>query len=178
VPDGDLSGFYAGYRHPAKLISYAVWLYFRFPLSLRMVEELLVARGISVAYETIRQWGMKFGREFANRIRQRAPSGGDKWHIDEVVIPIAGKRHWPCRAVDQEGFVLDMLVQSRRNKKAAKCLFRNLLKKPGRAPRVLIIDKLKSYAAAKREIMPGVEHRQHKGLNSRAQNSHQLTRRR
>ena len=169
---------YAGYRYPAEIISYAVWLYFRFPLSLRMVEEMLAARGISVTLETIRQWGLKFGREFANRIRQRAPCRGDKWHLDEVVISIAGKKHWLWRAVDQDGFVLDVLVQSRRDKKAAKRLFRKLLKKQGRAPRVLVTDKLKSYAAAKREIMPGVEHRQHKGLNNRAENSHQPTRRR
>jgi putative transposase len=169
---------YAGYRYPAELISCAVWLYFRFPLSLRMVEEMLAARGISVTYETIRQWGLKFGREFANRIRRRAPRRGDKWHLDEVVIIIAGKKHWLWRAVDQDGFVLDVLVQSRRDKKAAKRLFRKLLKKQARAPRVLITDKLRSYAAAKREIMPGVEHRQHKGLNNRAENSHQPTRRR
>src|SRR6201987_4635627 len=169
---------YAGYRYPAEIISYAVWLYFRFPLSLRMVEEMLAARGISVTYETIRQWGLKFGREFANRIRRRAPHRGDKWHLDEVVITIAGKKHWLWRAVDQEGFVLDVLVQSRRDKKAAKRLLRKLLKKHLRAPRVLITDKLRSYGAAKREIMPGVEHRQHKGLNNRAENSHQPTRRR
>jgi putative transposase len=169
---------YAGYRYPAEIISYAIWLYFRFPVSLRMVEEMLAARGISVTHETIRQWGLKFGREFANRIRQRAPRRGDKWHLDEVVISITGKKHWLWRAVDQAGFVLDVLVQSRRDKKAAKRLFRKLLKKQGRAPRVLVTDKLKSYAAAKREIMPGVEHRQHKGLNNRAENSHQPTRRR
>src|SRR4051812_36734396 len=109
---------YAGYRHPAEIISYVVWLYFRFPLSLRMVEEMLAARGISVTYETIRQWGLKFGRAFANRIRQRASCRGDKWHLDEVVITIAGTKHWLWRAVDQEGFVLDVLVQSRRDKKA------------------------------------------------------------
>jgi putative transposase len=169
---------YAGYRYPAEIISYAAWLYFRFPLSLRMVEEMLAARGISVTHETIRQWDLKFGREFANRIRRRAPRRGDKWHLDKVVISIAGKKHWLWRAVDQDGFVLDVLVQSRRDKKAAKRLFRKLLKKHGRAPRVLVTDKLKSYAAAKREIMPGVEHRQHKGLNNRAENSHQPTRRR
>src|ERR1700758_4273061 len=169
---------YAGYRYPAEIISYAVWLYFRFPLSLRMVEEMLAARGISVTYETIRQWGLKFGREFANRIRRRAPQRGDKWHLDEVVITIAGKKHWLWRAVDQEGFVLDVLVQSRRDKKAAKRLLRKLLKRQLQAPRVLITDKLRSYGAAKREIMPGVEHRQHKGLNNRTENSHQPTRRR
>src|SRR5438874_1101319 len=133
---------YAGYRYPAEIISYAVWLYFRFPLSLRMVEEMLAARGISVTHETIRQWGLKFGREFANRIRLRAPCRGDKWHLDEVVISIAGKKHWLWRAVDQDGFVLDVLVQSRRDKKAAKRLFRKVLKKQGRAPRVLVTDKL------------------------------------
>ena len=119
---------HAGYRYPAELISYAVWLCFRFQLSLRRVEEMLAARGISVTYETIRQWGLKFGREFANRLRRRAPRRGDKWHLDEVVLPIAGKKHWLWRTVDQEGFVLDVLVQSRRDKKAAKRLFRKLLR--------------------------------------------------
>src|SRR6476660_4319481 len=99
---------YAGHRYPAEIISYAVWLYFRFPLSLRMVEEMLAARGISVTHETIRQWGLKFGREFANRIRRRAPRRGDKWHLGEVVISFAGKKHWLWRAVDQDGFVLDV----------------------------------------------------------------------
>jgi len=169
---------YAGHRFPAELISYTVWLYFRFPLSLRMVEEMLVFRGIEVSHETIRQCGLKFGQEFANIIRQRLPRPGDKWHMDEVVLKIAGKKHYLWRAVDQHGVVLDVLVQSRRDKKAAKRLLRKLMKKQERAPRVLITDKLRSYAAAKREIMPGVEHRQHKGLNNRAENSHQPTRRR
>jgi putative transposase len=113
--------------------------------------------------------GLKFGCEFAKRIRRRVPRRGDKWHLDEVVITIAGTKHWLWRAVDQEGFVLDVLVQSRRDKKAAKRWFRKLLKKQGRVPRVLITDKLRSCAAAKREIMPGVEHRPHKGLNNRAE---------
>jgi putative transposase len=169
---------YACHRYPAEIISYAVWLYFRFPLSLRMVEEMLAARGIPVTHETIRQWGLKFGQEFAKGIRRRAPRRGDKWHLDEAVISIAGKKQWLWRAVDQDGFVLDVLVQGRRDRTAAKRLFRKLLKKQGRAPRVLITGKLKSYAAAKREIMPAVEHRQHKGLNNRAENSHQPARRR
>ena len=169
---------YAGYRYPAEIISYAVWLYFRFPLSLRMVEEMLAAREIGVSHETVRQWGLKFGEVFARRVRQRAPQRGYKWHLDEVVITIAGRKHWLWRAVDQQGFVLDVLVQSRRNAKAAGRLLRKLLKAQGRAPRVMITDKLKSYGAAKRTIMPGVEHRQHKGLNNRAENSHQPTRRR
>ena len=169
---------YAGHRFPAEVISHAVWLYFRFPLSLRMVEEMLAARGIVVSHETVRRWALKFGQGFANRIRRRLPRAGDKWHLDEVAIKIAGVQRWLWRAVDQGGMVLDVLVQSRRDKKAAKRLLRKLLKKQGRPPRVLLTDKLRSYAAAKRAIMPGVEHRQHKGLNNRAENSHQPTRRR
>ena len=145
---------YAGYRFPAKVISQAVWLYFRFPLSLRMVEEMLAARGIIVSHETIRQWALKFGQDFANRIRRRLPCAGDKWHLDEVAIKIAGKNHWVWCAVDQEGIVLDILVQSRRDKRAAKRLLRTLLKEQRRPPRVLITDKPASYGAAKGEMMP------------------------
>jgi putative transposase len=169
---------YARHRFPAAVISHAVWLYFQFPLSLRMVEEMLAARGIDVSHETIRRWALKFGQEFANRVRRRLPAAGDKWHIDEVVITIGGKKHWLWRAVDQHGVELDILIQSRRNKAAAGRLLRKLVRKQMRTPRVMITDKLGSYAAAKREIMPGVEHRQHKGLNNRAENSHQPTRRR
>src|SRR3712207_2851980 len=169
---------YAGHRFPAEVISYAVWLYFRFPLSLRMVEEMLAARGIVVSHESVRQWALKFGREFANRIRRRLPRAGDKWHLDEVAIKIAGVQHWLWGAVDQTGMVLDVLVQSRRDKRAAKRLLRKLLKRPCRAPRVLITDKLPSYGAAKKELMPVVEHRRHKGLNNRVENSHQATRQR
>jgi putative transposase len=169
---------YAGHRFPPEVISHTIWLYFRFPLSLRMVEEMLAARGILVSHETVRQWARKFGQGFANQIRRKLPSAGDKWHLDEVVITIAGKRHWLWRAVDQDGIVLDVLVQSRRDQRAAKRLLRKLLKKQGRVPRVMVTDKLASYAAAKREVMPGVEHRRHKGLNNRAENSHQPTRRR
>jgi putative transposase len=143
-----------------------------------MVEEMLAARGILVSHETVRQWALKFGQNFASQIRRRLPAPGDKWHLDEVVISIAGKKHWLWRAVDQHGVVLDILVQSRRNGKAAKRLLRKLLKKQGIVPRVMITDKLASYGAAKREIMPGVEHQQHQGLNNRAENSHQPTRRR
>jgi putative transposase len=173
---------YAGYRFPGEVISHAVWLYFRFPLSLRMVEEMLAARGIVVSHETVRQWARKFGQGFANQIRRRLPSPGDKWHLDEVCLMIRGKKHWLWRAVDQDGVVLDVLVQSRRDKRAARRLLRKLLKKQGRAPRVMVTDKLASYSAAKGEVMPSVEHRRHKGLNNRvnnrAENSHQPTRRR
>jgi putative transposase len=113
---------YAGYRFPSEIISHAVWLYFRFPLGLRMVEELLAARGIIVSHETVRQWARKFGQPFANQIRRRLPRSGDKWHLDEVVLKIAGVQHWLWRAVDQTGIVLDVLVQRRRNKQAAKRL--------------------------------------------------------
>jgi putative transposase len=169
---------YARHRFPPEVISHAVWLYFRFPLSLRMVEEMLLARGILVSHETVRQWALKFGQSFAKQIRRRLPVAGDKWHLDEIVINIAGQKHWLWRAVDQHGVVLDILVQSRRDAKAAKRLLRKLLKKQAIAPRVMITDKLASYGAAKKAVMPGVEHRQHKGLNNRAENSHQPTRRR
>ena len=143
-----------------------------------MVEEMLAARGIIVSHESVRQWALKFGQDFTNQIRRRLPAAGDKWHLDEVAIKIAGAKHWLWRAVDQDGIVLDVLVQSRRDKGAAKRLLRKLLKRQCRAPRVMITDKLASYGAAKREIMLGVAHRQHKGLNNRAENSHQPTRRR
>src|SRR3712207_1351781 len=106
-----------------------------------MIEEMLAARGILVSHETVRQWARKFGQGFANQIRRRLPDPGDKWHLDEVCLMIGGKKHWLWRAVDQDGFVLDVLVQSRRDKRAAKRLLRKLLKKQGRAPRVLKIGK-------------------------------------
>jgi putative transposase len=144
-----------------------------------MVEDMLAARGVIVSHQTVRLWAEKLGRHFANDIRKRSAGKlGDKWHLDEVVITIGGKKHWLWRAVDQDGFVLDVLVQSRRNAKAAKRLMRKLLKGQGRSPRVMLTDKLRSYGAAKREIMPGVEHRSHKGLNNRAENSYQPVRRR
>ncbi|MBC8752199.1 MULTISPECIES: IS6 family transposase [Paraburkholderia] len=167
---------YAGYRFPPDVISYAVWLYYRFPLSLRMVEELLAARGIELTYETVRRWAVKFSLGIARRVRSTALAGGDKWHLDEVVVPINGKKHWLWRAVDQHGAVLDVLVQSRRDRHAARRLMRKLLRKHGRAPRVLITDKLRNYAAANRDLGINVDHRQHKGLNNRAENSHQPTR--
>ena len=143
-----------------------------------MVEEMLAARGIAVSHETVRQWARKFGQAFANQIRRKLPDPGDKWHLDEVVIKIAGTRHWLWRAVDQHGRVLDILVQSRRDTKAAKRFFKKLLKGLRYVPRVIVTDKLKSYGAAKREILPGVEHRQSRYLNNRAEVSHQPTRRR
>src|SRR6202030_881403 len=140
---------YKGHRFPAEIIGHAVWLYFRFPLGLRMVEELLAARGIMVSHETVRQWARKFGQRFANQIRRRLPRVGDKWHLDEVVLKIAGVKHWLWRAVDQTGIVLDVLVQRRRDKQAAKRLLRKLLKKQMRPPRVMITDNLPATARPK-----------------------------
>src|SRR5919201_4012893 len=117
---------------------------------------MLAARGIVVSHETVRQWALKFGQAFANNIRRRLPCAGDKWHLDEVVITIAGTKHWLWRAVDQHGIVLDVLVQSRRDAQAAKRLLRKLLKRQGRAPRGVIPDKLASYAAAKTGLLPRV----------------------
>ena len=163
---------YKRHRFPPALIAHTVWLYFRFPLSLRLVEEMLLERGIVVSYETIRCWAKKFGPDYARRLRRKQPSSSDIWHLDEVVITIAGRKHWLWRAVDQDGYVLDEIVQNRRNTKAAKRLLVRLLKKQGVAPKRMITDKLRSYAAAKRQIMPTLEHRSHKGLNNRAENSH------
>jgi putative transposase len=147
---------YKNHRFPAEIISHGVWLYFRFCLSYCDVEELLFARGIIVTYEAIRKWCRKFGQAYANQLRRRRPQPGDKWHLDEVFLSINGQRHYLWRAVDQDGTVLDILVQTHWNKKAAKKFFRKLLKGCQYVPRVIITDQLKSYGAAKREILPGV----------------------
>jgi len=172
------SPIYKHHRFPAEIISHAVWLYFPLSLSYRDVEELMAARGSVLTYETIRQWCQKFGQHSANQLRRRRAQTGDTWHLDEVFLTIKGKRHYLWRAVDQHGNVLDILVQSRRNKRAAKKYFRKLLKGCQYVPRVLITDKLASYGAAKAELLRSVEHRQHKRLNNRAENSHQPTRQR
>nr|WP_308406971.1 IS6 family transposase [Streptomyces sp. AC555_RSS877] len=161
-----------------EIISHCVWLYFRFPLSLREVEELMLERGVIVSYESIRRWCLKFGQAYANALRRRRPRPGDKWHLDEVFIKINGEQKYLWRAVDQDGNVLDILVQNRRDKAAARRFFRRLLMETGSVPRVVVTDKLRSYGAAHREVMPCVEHRQSKYLNNRAENSHQPTRQR
>src|SRR4051794_37286197 len=111
---------YAGHRFPPEIISHAIWLYFRFPLSLRMVEEMLAARGVLVSHETVRQWALKFGQAFANQIRRRLPRAGDKWHLDEVVITIAGQKHWLWRGVDHEGPLLGVLGERRPRPRAGQ----------------------------------------------------------
>jgi putative transposase len=169
---------YKNHRFPGEIISHEVWLYYRFHLSYRDVQELLFERGIDVTYEAIRQWCRKFGRDYAHQLRRRRPCPGDKWYLDEVFLTINGGRHYLWRAVDQDDNVLDLLVQRRRNKKAAKKFFRKLLKSLQYAPRVVITDQLKSYGAAMREMLPGVEHRQSRYLSNRCEKSHRPTRQR
>jgi putative transposase len=169
---------YKGFRYPVEVIGHCVWLYYRFPLSFREVEEMMLERGVVVTYETIRQWCRKFGQAFANGLRRRRPRPGDKWHLDEVFIKIRGKNHYLWRAVDQDGVVLDILVTSHRDAKAATRFFRKLLTGLRSVPRVLVTDKLASYGVAHRRLMPGVEHRRSKYLNNQAENSHQPTRQR
>jgi putative transposase len=173
-----VSNPYKRHRFPAEIISHCVWLYFRFCLSYRDVEELMAARGVILTYEAVRSWCRKFGQAYAKALRQRHPRPGDTWHLDEVFLTIHGERQYLWRAVDQDGYVLDILVQRRRDKHAAKKFFRKLLKGLRYVPRVIITDKLRSYGAAKQEILPSIEHRQHRYLNNRAENSHQPTRQR
>ncbi|HZA15597.1 MAG TPA: IS6 family transposase [Pseudonocardiaceae bacterium] len=167
---------YRGFRYPAELISHCVWLYHRFPLSFREVQEMMAQRGVVVSHETIRQWCAKFGQSYANALRRRRARPGDKWHLDEVFITINGKTHYLWRAVDQHGNVLDILVTSRRDTKAATRFFRKLLTGLQYVPRVLVTDKLGRYHAARWRVLRSVEHRQSKYLNNRAENSHQPTR--
>jgi putative transposase len=169
---------YRGYRFPAAIISHAVWLYFRFALSHRDVEELLAERGVQVSYEAIRLWGQRFGPTFAGGLRRRRARSADKWHLDEVQLKIKGRKHWLWRAVDRDGLVLDILVQERRNQEAAERFLRRVLDGEEQAPRVVVTDKLASYPPALRRVLPGVEHRRHKGLNNRAENSHRPVRKR
>ncbi|WP_371801354.1 MULTISPECIES: IS6 family transposase [unclassified Streptomyces] len=149
---------------------------YRFPLSFREVEELMLERGMIASHETVRRWCAKFGQAYANGLRRRRPRPGDKWHLDEVFIKINGEQKYLWRAVDADGNVLDILVQNRRDTAAARRFFRRLLKTTCSVPRVVVTDKLRSYGAAHREVMPSVEHRSHKGLNNRAENSRQPTR--
>ena len=143
---------YARYRFPPAIIQHAVWLYYRFPLSYRDVEDLLAERGIDVSCETVRRWALKFGQAYARRLRTTRPRPDVRWHLDEVFVSIASKRMYLWRAVDSEGEVLDILVQSRRNKKAALKVIRKLLKKQGFVPDTFITDKLPSYGAALKDL--------------------------
>jgi putative transposase len=169
---------YKNHRFPVEVMRHAIWLYFRFSLSYRDVKELLFERGVVVTYEAIRKGCRKCGQQYANQLRRRRPRPGDKWPMAEVFLTSKGEHHYLWRAVDQDGKVLDIVVQRRRDKQAVKKFFRKWLKGLTYTPQVIITDKLKSYGAAKREILPGVEHRQHRDLSNRAANSHQPTRQR
>ena len=169
---------YHGYRFPPEIISHAVWLYHRFGLSFRDVEDLLAQRGITVTYETVRQWCQRFGPVYARRLRCRRDRLGDTWHLDELFVTVQGRRQYLWRAVDEDGDVLDILVQSRRNRRAAVRFFRKLLKSQGCVPRRLITDKLRSYPAACRTVMPSVVRCTDRYANNRVEVSHQPTRQR
>lgn len=163
---------YRRHRFPPQIIAHVVWLYARFNLSLREVEELMLERGVDVSYETIRRWTVKFGPLIARTLRRRQPRLGDVWHLDEVVVKMVGRSFWLWRAVDQHGVVLEEILQPKRDKHAAKRLLVKLMKRWGFVPKRIITDKLRSYGAAKREVASGLDHWSHKGLNNRAENSH------
>jgi putative transposase len=149
---------YRRHRFSSEVISHCVWLYFRYSISYRDVEEMMAVRGLTLTYESIRQWCLKFGQTYANGLRRSRPRPGDRWHLDEVFLKINGQVHYLWRAVDQDGDVLDILVQGRRDKKAARKFFRKLLKGLRYIRRMIITDKLKSYSAAKAEAIASVEH--------------------
>ena len=169
---------YHGYRFPREIISHAVWLYHRFGLSFRDAEDLLAQRAITVTYETIRQWCRTFGPVYARTLRRRRGRMGDTWHLDELFVNIQGRQQYLWRAVDEDGDVLDILVQSRRNRRAAIRFFRKLLRRQGCVPRRLITDKLRSYSAARHTVMPSVVHCTDQYANNRAEVSHQPIRQR
>jgi len=172
----DQSTIYKRYRFPPEIIQYAVWLYFRFNLSHRDIEDLLAQRGIIVTHESIRLWCNKFGSKYAARLRKRHQGYGDTFFIDEVFIKIQGKQHYLWRAVDQDGEVVDVFLQKRRDAKAAKRFFKRMLKKHKHEPRKIVTDKLRSYGVAHRELIPDSIHDTSKYANNRAELSHQPTR--
>ena len=169
---------YARHRFPPDVIQHAVWLYLRFALSYRNVEDLLAERGLDISYETIRRWVLKFGRLYAKRLRYRRPRPAGRWHLDEVFVSIGGRQMYLWRAVDAEGEVLEILVQRRRDKRAALKLMRKLLKKQGFVPDAIVTDKLRSYRAALRDLGLSGRHVTGGRSNNRAENSHQSVRRR
>src|SRR5258708_24709433 len=169
---------YSRHRFPPPVIQHSMWLYLRFTLSYRDVEELLAERGLEVSYETLRRWVLKFGSRIARRLRRSRPRPTDRWHLDEMVVRIAGRQMYLWRAVDHEGEVLDMLVQRRRDKRAALRLMRKLLRKQGFAPELLATDNLGSYGSAFRQLGLSCPHEQGLRKNNRAEDSHQPVRRR
>jgi len=169
---------YRCHRFPPEIIQYAVWLYSKFKLSYRDIEDLLAERGLDISYETIRRWVNKFGADYARRILSNRPEADTTWHLDEMVVVINGRKYWLWRAVDSEGEMLEFLVQSRRNRRAALRLFRKLLRKQKVQPRTFVTDKLRSYGAALKALQLDIEHQQGIYQNNRAENSHLPVRRR
>ena len=167
---------YKHHRFPLEIIQYAVWLYHRFNLSHRDIEDLLAQRGINVSYEAIRLWGNKFGPKYAQRLRRKHQGYGDTFFIDEVFVKIQGKQHYLWRAVDQDGEVVDVFMQKRRDAAAAKRFFRRLVRKHKGEPRMIVTDKLRSYGVAHRELIPETIHDTSQYANNRAELSHQPTR--
>ena len=159
---------YHGYRFSPEIISYCVWLYFRFSVSYRDIEELMAERGVTVTYESIRAWCYKFGRDYAKRIRARRGKLSDTWYLDEMFLKIGGRFQYLWRAVDQDGSVLDILAQPHRDKEAAARFFKRLLRSTTYAPRVVVTDRLASYNTPCAELLPNTTHRRDKGLNNRA----------
>lgn len=167
---------YKRHRFPAAIISQCVWLYYRFALSFRDVELMMAERGVVVTYESVRAWCDKFGHQYARKIRRERGPRGEIWHLDEVYLKINGKCQYLWRAVDQEGQVLDILVQPKRDKAAAERFFKKVLRGTGQAPRQVVTDQLASYTQPCAEILPDATHIRCKGANNRAENSHQPTR--
>ena len=168
---------YKRHRFPPEVIRYTVWLYYRFNLSHRDIEDLLAERGITVTYESIRAWCIKFGATYAQRLRRKHRGYGDTFYIDEVFVKINGKQQYLWRAVDQDGEVVDVFLQTRRDAKAAKRFFRRLLRRNnGCEPRKIVTDKLRSYGVAHRELIPDTIHLTDRYANNRAEQSHELTR--
>jgi putative transposase len=170
-----MKSIYKRHRFPASIIQYAVWLYYRFNLSTRDVEDLLAERNISVSYEAIRLWINKFGPEFTRRLRRRHRGYGDTYFLDEVFVKISGKQHYLWRAVDQDGEVVDVYLQQRRDATAAKRFFKRFLSSGG-IPRKIVTDKLRSYGVAHRELILDSIHNNEQYANNRAELSHQPTR--
>ncbi len=167
---------YKRHRFPPDIISYAVWLYYRFNLSHRDIEDLLAERGITVSREAIRLWCIKFGSLYARRLKRKHRGYGDTFYIDEVFVKINGKQHYLWRAVDQDGEVVDVFLQAKRDGAAAKRFFKRLLRNHGGEPRKIVTDKLRSYGVAHRELVPEVIHVTDRYANNRAEQSHEPTR--
>ena len=167
---------YKRHRFPPDIISYAVWLYYRFNLSHRDIEDLLAERGITVSREAIRLWCIKFGSIYTRRLKRKHRGYGDTFYIDEVFVKINGKQHYLWRAVDQDGEVVDVFLQTKRDGAAAKRFFRRLVRSHGRDPRKIVTDKLRSYGVAHRELIPDTIHSTQRYENNRAEQSHETTR--